>query len=106
MKFRVRNIKTWELYNKDVFLGRDGNFYNRVFECIGGADRYLVEPYLFKDKNGKEVYVNDTVVLGEKRLEYRVKLSPSLGVVLVSEIGTEHPLKNKAKDFVLKEEQE
>lgn len=105
MKYRVRNIKTWELYERDVFLGRDGNFYNRVFECIGGADKYLVEPCLFNDKNQKEVYVNDTIILEKNGREYRVKLSPSLGIVLVSEIGTEHPLKNKAKDFVLKEQE-
>lgn len=103
MKYRVRNIKTWELYDKDVFLGRDGNFYNRVFECIGGADRYLVEPCLFTDKNGKEVYVNDVVILEEEGIEYRVYLPYNTRIILEDSAGKERFFDNKAEDFVLKE---
>lgn len=98
MKFRIRDLRTLAICDNRMFIDREGKFYNGVLECIGDHDKYLVEVYLFKDKNQKDIYVNDIVIL--KKKEYRIKLSATLGIVLEDSEGVIYPLKNKPSDFV------
>lgn len=42
----AKDIKSKEV-RESLSMGKYGKLYNRVLECVGGFERFLIEPHLF-----------------------------------------------------------